>query len=57
MGVEDEIDETSEGSADTESMSAPPRKRMRHLLDDIGDQGTAVGAFGTMSKTRLIVLT
>jgi hypothetical protein len=55
--VEDEINETSEGSTDTESMSAPPRKRMRHLLDDIGDQGTAVSAFGMMSKTRLIVLT
>jgi hypothetical protein len=41
-------DETSEGSADTKPMSAPPNKRMRHSLDNIDCQDAAVGAFEMM---------
>jgi hypothetical protein len=51
------VDETSEGSADTEPMSAPPSKRMCHSMDNINHQDAAVSAFGMMIKTRLIILT
>ena len=52
-------DETSEGSAesDTEPMSPRPSKRMRHSVDNTDCQDADVGAFGTIFKTRLIALT